>query len=115
METDLSVSFEVNDAPVLLPRYRASLFRAAREAVTNARKHAHATSVSLKLFERGDTVVLEVRDDGIGFSGSPGLGLTAARDRLETDGGGLEITGRPGKGSTLVAWMPDMNAGMRSL
>jgi signal transduction histidine kinase len=114
METDLSVIFEVDGPPALLPRHRASLFRAAREAVTNARKHAHATSVSLKLFARDGTVVLEVRDDGIGFSGSPGLGLTAARDRLETDGGGLEITGQPGKGTTLLAWMPDVKVGRRS-
>ncbi len=114
METDLSVIFDVNGTPALLPRHRASLFRAAREAVTNARKHAHATSISLKLFEQDGAVILEVRDDGIGFSGSPGLGLTAARDRLETDGGGLEITGQPGKGTILIAWVPDMKVGMRS-
>lgn len=113
-ETDLSVIFEVNGTPALLPRHRASLFRAAREAVTNARKHAQATSVSLKLFARDESIILEVRDDGIGFSGSPGLGLTAARDRLETDGGGLEITSQPGIGTTLSAWMPDMKVGRGS-
>ena len=106
LETDLSLSFEANGNPSLAAGHGASLHRAAREAVTNARKHAEATSVFIKLFEHDGTVFLEVVDDGIGFPGSLGLGLTAARDRLESVGGGLKVASQPEAGTRFSAWVP---------
>jgi len=82
------------------------LFRAAREAVTNARKHAGAESVHITVRVDGIGVVLEVRDDGVGIGRPLGLGLTSTRERLEAIGGGLTVGSRRGRGTILRAWVP---------
>ncbi|HSG79920.1 MAG TPA: hypothetical protein VLD62_10100, partial [Acidimicrobiia bacterium] len=55
---------------------RTALFRAASEALTNARKHADASSAKVTVRTNGRLVTLEVVDDGIGGTVEPGLGLT---------------------------------------
>jgi two-component system, NarL family, sensor kinase len=111
IETDLDISFEAEGDISVPSETRASLFRAAREGVTNARRHAQAKTMTVTLSRHGDEIVLEVVDDGVGFSGSPGLGLTTARDRLESVGGGLRVVSRPGEGTRFLAWVPDGQAG----
>lgn len=86
---------------------RSALLRTAQEAITNVRKHARAGQVALHVAASDSAVWLEVVDDGDGFAGRPGLGLTTARERLEAMGGGLRITDRRGSGTRLVAWVPD--------
>ena len=106
IETDLTVDVVV-DGPCDLPvPQRVALFRAAREAVTNARRHAGATHMTLSLGRDGDVVTLDVLDDGIGFASLPGMGLTTARARLETVGGGLRVKRRRSGGARFRAWVP---------
>jgi signal transduction histidine kinase len=58
-----------------------------------------------------DSVVLEVEDDGVGLAGTPGLGLTTTRERLEAIGGGLQVrSGRTG-GTRFRAWVPATESG----
>ncbi|MDP2622488.1 MAG: histidine kinase [Actinomycetota bacterium] len=85
---------------------RAALFRAVREAVTNARRHGAAHRIDIALAVRQGRVVLDVEDDGIGFDGELGLGLTTARTRLEAAGGGLRVTRRTRGGTLFRAWVP---------
>ena len=85
---------------------RAALFRAVREAVTNARRHGAAHRIDIALAVRQGRVVLDVEDDGIGFDGELGLGLTTARTRLEAAGGGLRVTRRSRGGTLFRAWVP---------
>ena len=75
-------------------------------------------SVRLPLARRGgllleqetEGIMLEVRDDGIGFdpSGSfPGhLGLESMRERAERLGGTLEVESRPGNGTRILVRVP---------
>ncbi|MDX1689614.1 MAG: histidine kinase [Acidimicrobiia bacterium] len=105
-ETDLDIDLQ-SDVPVEpddVPR--GAVFRAAGELLTNVRKHAGASRVELRL--RGDpaAVRLEVSDDGIGVDGSPGLGLTTTRERLEAIGGSLTLDRRRGGGTRAVATVP---------
>jgi PAS domain S-box-containing protein len=94
------------------PETRALLYRLAQEALTNARKHARAQKIEVRLEERGNGVTLRVRDDGIGFSlesqpGQPGhLGLVAMRERAEVLGGWCRIESAPGAGTTVEVWVP---------
>jgi signal transduction histidine kinase len=92
-----------------------ALFRVAQEALTNVGRHAGAKRVSLRLRREGDTITLEVSDDGRGFD--PGearrravegahLGLVGAGERLRALGGVLMIDARPGHGTRLVAVLP---------
>ncbi len=69
-----------------------ALFRIAQEALTNAIRHAHATSVHLRLRRSPEAVTLEVRDDGVGIGASPTsegehLGMFGMRERARLLGG----------------------------
>lgn len=105
-ETGLEITY-MSDVETDLPLpHRATLYRAAREALVNVDKHAHATQVTVRLVEGRDTTMLEVVDDGAGAVGLPGLGLTTTRDRLESIGGGIDIADARGGGTRFVAWVP---------
>jgi signal transduction histidine kinase len=96
---------------------RTVLYRAAREALTNAHKHADASRIDvvLKEHEGGFTVI--VSDDGRGFAPEPALrlrpghlGLPALRERVESAGGSLMLRSRPGAGSQVEIWLPRLGA-----
>jgi len=107
-EAGLSVQLVLDDDLSLPPVNRAVLLRAAQEAMINVRKHAYAMRVEVTAARRGDTLVLDVADDGVGISGRQGLGITTARQRLEAIGGGLRIRQRRGGGTLFRAWVPTL-------
>jgi len=98
----------------LQPVHETILYRLAQEALTNAGKHARATRVAVTLGFDGPSVVLTVRDDGIGFdpdavrapSGGEHFGLAVMRERVEMAGGNWEIQSTPGGGTLVVASLP---------
>jgi two-component system NarL family sensor kinase len=106
METDLAVAVTVDTDCVLSPSSRVALFRAAREALTNVRKHALATTVEIRIRRTGKRVRLEVVDDGVGIIHDEGLGLTTTRERLESIGGGLTVKNGRNGGTRFAAWLP---------
>ena len=92
---------------------RAILFRIAQEAVTNARKHAGARSVSVRIASEDGGVRVLVTDDGKGFDlgvvddPQPGhIGLPTMIERAELAGGRCAIRSEPGAGTTVDAWVP---------
>lgn len=98
------------------PEVRAILYRVALEALTNVRKHAGAGGVEVLLERRGAGVAVRVRDDGAGFElpapdapPEPGhIGLVSMRERAEAAGGRFELTSKPGEGTTVYFWMPEL-------
>lgn len=62
-----------------------------REAATNVHRHAGAARASIQLGISGETMTVEVSDDGIGGRIAPGTGLTGMRERIEAVGGTLAI------------------------
>ncbi|WP_377268891.1 sensor histidine kinase [Peterkaempfera sp. SMS 1(5)a] len=112
------VRVEVTGEPVPLPPgLEVALFRAAQEALANVAKHARASRAGVTLSYTPDVVVLDVRDDGTGFT-SPaagelrrsgadgGYGMTAMRQRLRQAGGTLEVESMPGEGTAVSARVP---------
>ena len=88
-----------------------SLFRAAQEGLTNVRKHADATAVTVALdFGLVGLVRLEVRDDGRGLSENPlpgnGFGLVGLRERIAGLGGRVSVGSAAGRGVTLTVEVP---------
>ncbi len=92
-----------------------ALYRVAREALWNVRKHAGTSWVGIALERWGEKVHLEVRDSGRGFDqsavpggGGPGerVGLTSMRERVALLGGDFEIRSRVGEGTTVVVEVP---------
>jgi len=94
----------------LAPPIELSLYRAAQEGLTNARKHANATSVQVVLdFQQKDCVLLRVQDNGMGASQTfgPGVfGLRGLRERAQLLGGAVEIESAPNAGFTLNFHVP---------
>jgi len=90
----------------LRPDEELTLLRAAQEALTNARRHASPTRVSLTLAtaDPGEAT-LRVVDDGVGFAvgTEAGSGLVGLRRRVEKAGGELVVTSAPGGGTQVLA------------
>jgi signal transduction histidine kinase len=75
------------------------------EAIQNAVKHAPGSTALLRLAEANGKLSFSVADDGPGFDPSvrqPGSGLQNMSDRLAALGGALEISARPGSGTTIA-------------
>jgi signal transduction histidine kinase len=95
---------------------QAELYNIAQEALNNALKHAHAKSVRIHLrFEAVETV-LEISDDGIGFTPAMdgkggGFGIPGMQERSRKIGGTLQIDSAPGKGTKIVVQVPLKSAG----
>lgn len=86
------------------------------EALTNAVKHSRAREVRLTVDVDGDTLVVEVRDDGVGGADPDrGTGLTGLFDRVDAAGGDLTITSPTGGGTAVRAGIPAGLAGGRDL
>jgi signal transduction histidine kinase len=95
------------------PELRAMLYRIAMEAIGNARKHARATHVEVRVVSAGDGVMVMVSDDGVGFDPAaatvhrPGhLGLATILERAELLGGWCRVNSAPGSGSNVECWLP---------
>ena len=94
-----------------LPRdLEAVLYYVALEATTNAVKHAPGAqiTISLRFDEEGRVAVLEVHDDGPGFT-SPcphPSGLQNMADRVAASGGTLTVDSAPGAGTWVHAEVP---------
>ena len=92
------------------------IFYIAEEAVNNARKHARAAHVWVRLKPAGDELaLLEVEDDGVGFDphavdvsyeSRGSLGLVNLRERAELLNGYLQIDSRPGQGTHVSVVIP---------
>ncbi|HTV13036.1 MAG TPA: histidine kinase [Acidimicrobiales bacterium] len=84
------------------------LLRAAQEALANVGRHARACSVAVVLSFDALAAVLEVRDDGTGFSSSrpAGFGLTQLRARASELGGEVDVLSAPGEGTVVTVRLP---------
>ncbi len=104
-ETDLAVSLDIDLKRSPGPVPSSALFAAAQEGLINARKHAKATSVAVRIWSDTTRATLEVADDGIGADAIDGIGLATTRERLDALGGGLSVRRRRGGGTLLRAWV----------
>ncbi|MEU7876228.1 sensor histidine kinase [Dactylosporangium sp. NPDC049140] len=81
------------DEEALAPAVRLAVYRAAQEALTNARRHGNARAVSVVADFRDGTARLTVTDDGRGLPEVPGIGfgLRGMRERVEQLGGTVVV------------------------
>ncbi|MGB9724056.1 MAG: GAF domain-containing sensor histidine kinase [Chloroflexia bacterium] len=97
------------------PKTEATVFIIMQEAVNNARKHARAKNIWLRLREEGENLVASVQDDGVGFDleavrasyerrGS--FGLLNMEERARLVGGRTEIRSAPGRGTAVIISVP---------
>ncbi len=97
------------------PEIRDYLFRAAKELMTNAAKHARARRLTIDLASKGDTLVLQVSDDGKGIDDrqtldtggiGDGMGLFSIQERIASFGGSFELESAPDQGTTVRISVP---------
>jgi signal transduction histidine kinase len=97
------------DAPIgrVAASVEAAVYFVACEGLTNAVKHASASSVSLTAAKDNGTLRLSVRDDGVGGAvARRGSGLAGLRDRVAAHGGTLELLSPRGGGTHLEVEIP---------
>ena len=111
-QTGMSVHFQQTwpTSDRLPAEIETALYRIVQESLTNIVKHARATSVSVVLTRKDDSVSVVVEDDGVGFephrAREDGIGLVGMEERVALLGGRLAIESRPGAGTTFVAEVP---------
>jgi two-component system sensor histidine kinase UhpB len=100
-----------SDEPQIGQPAAIALYRMVQEALTNVARHARATKVRIRLRRDGAQLLLEVRDNGVGFdersvyiTGSHGL--MGIRERAYMLGGSLEIGNTTEGGGRVVVRLP---------
>jgi len=93
------------------PERSTMLFRIVQEALTNVVRHAEASTVTISAERDGDTLALEVRDNGKGIDTDRLLnreswGILGMHERTRRFAGELKIQGVPGQGTSLQLRLP---------
>jgi signal transduction histidine kinase len=90
-----------------------NLLRICQEAVTNTVKHSGARKVEIELEFNAESIELEIKDDGKGFT--PGhcagpndghFGLLGMSERAKRLGGSIAVTSAPGEGTAVCVKLP---------
>lgn len=113
---DITVTCDPLEPDLFTAAQTAEILHIAQEALSNIRKHAHATHVDLDLIRDADAVVLEIQDNGIGLdpallSESVGHGMKNMRERARSLNSTLEIVPGEEGGTRIVLRIP--RAGVR--
>jgi two-component system, NarL family, nitrate/nitrite sensor histidine kinase NarX len=90
---------------------QAQLIRVIQEALSNIRKHARAKNVRVTVMKYTDDLIVEIQDDGQGFSSEdvPHIsqyGLRGMRERAEMIGADFQIISSPEQGTTVRLRLP---------
>lgn len=110
--TNINARLEVEgNLPPMPAAVEEGLYGIAQEALNNAIKHASATRVTVRLFDDGGSIHLEISDNGRGCDpDSPGrgggLGLNTMAERAAMLGGTLNLQSIPGSGTTVAVTLP---------
>lgn len=98
---------------VIEPMVEAQLLRIIQETLTNVRKHAGASRVSVRLGIAAGCAEATVQDDGVGFNPNLGpevlgqrYGLLIMRERAGDVGGSVDIRSGPGEGTSVIVRVP---------
>ncbi|MEP7056190.1 MAG: CHASE3 domain-containing protein [Caldimonas sp.] len=108
MELEVESELQLVNLP---PSAELTIYRLVQEALTNIAKYAKATRVEVKLLARAGKVEIAVRDDGVGFDTSQRRlathGLLGMQFRVESESGTMTIVSAPGRGTAIVAVLPE--------
>ncbi|HVO39358.1 MAG TPA: PAS domain S-box protein [Spirochaetia bacterium] len=108
----IECALKVGSGSYIMEKNRtAAVFRILQESLTNVARHAHATRVLVSLRKLGGRLYLRVADNGIGIedslvSAATSYGLLGIRERAQSLGGQVSISGRKGRGTTLSLEIP---------
>lgn len=108
-QTGIAVRYEKSGTSQELDReISIHLYRVAQEALNNAARHSGSKAVAVRLRFLDHAVVLEIEDNGIGFTKEQkrGLGLVSMRERAELMNGRIEFLEVPAGGALVRVTTP---------
>ncbi|GIH60022.1 sensor histidine kinase [Microbispora siamensis] len=106
VEADVEID---GSLPALPAAVEVAAYRIAAEALANARRHAGAGRMRVRLGMTGDVLEVEVADEGgepLTDGGGSGVGTASMRERAAELGGTCVIGPRPGGGTRVLARLP---------
>ena len=109
IDRQISLVDDGTGAERLSPELESTVYRLVQEALANVVKHARAERADVHVGANANCVMVEVRDDGVGFDPdvrAPGFGLVGMKERIALAGGKLEIDTSLGRGTTVRAEVP---------
>jgi two-component system nitrate/nitrite sensor histidine kinase NarX len=116
-QTGIATRFEHDVSGAPLPaEYETQMLHIVQESLSNIRKHARASAVSISLEHRLDDVIVTVRDNGIGFDAvarageiaDQHVGLKIMMERAHRIGGRFQIQSQPGDGTLVRLVLPGL-------
>jgi signal transduction histidine kinase len=106
-QSAIPVDLEITAEASLPEAIEVAAYYVTSEALANAAKHAQASRIKVSLSDLGGTLLLSIRDDGVGGADpGGGSGLTGLRDRVEALGGTINVRSHPGEGTEVTAALP---------
>ena len=111
-QTGIHVNFQYEEYSQRIPlEIETAAYRIVQEALTNAARHAQVKEVFIGLVLQGDTLWVEVLDNGRGFDvkaeqEKPSTGLSGMRERAFLLGGYLLVESFLNQGTHIVAALP---------
>ena len=104
-----TTSFTLHIAPEIIwdsidSLIKVTIFRIVQESLLNISKHANADTCYVSILLDDGHLVLEIKDDGIGFdlnATKQGIGLQNIQERSKTISAILEVNSKPNKGTTI--------------
>ncbi len=114
-ETQFHLEADEEAEGLLSTEAQGAIFYITEEAITNARKHAEAKNLWIRLYRKGMNVIAEIEDDGKGFdvasvkasySERSSLGMLNLQERATLVKGKTVIRSTPGKGTKITVTIP---------
>lgn len=117
LEVDARLEVDQGAHGRLDPELESTVYRVVQEALTNVGRHADATRAWVTVLDAGESVLVEVADDGKGLEasramprdeslGPGGFGMTGMQERADLVRGEIEVAERPGGGTVVRMTVP---------
>lgn len=115
--TRIECGLVLPDAGLTLDDNQSSaIFRILQESLNNVAKHAQATKVSILIIDRDHSLILLVKDNGVGFDRNVhknnSFGLLGIRERALMVNGKARISSKQGQGTQVVVSIPYTASGL---
>ena len=108
---DVNLTLDQTDVSSLTPEKTVEILHIAQESLSNIRKHARASFVEITLSHPNRSLILSIRDDGVGLppdsaNNSTGDGLRNMQERAQSLSGNLELLTPEMGGTQIVVTIP---------
>jgi signal transduction histidine kinase len=98
---------------VLGERIKFTLIRCLQEALTNAKRHGHASEINVEIIYKEEKIVLQIKDNGIGADSLQlGFGLQTMKDRMSSLSGMMTIESEVNRGTNIYCSIPVAKEGL---